>query len=69
MKEVEVNSNEFWVEIMRAIQTGVAETEKTITEHTTQLDFRRVLLKTGTLYELNIKEAVYKVFKKYTEEK
>lgn len=67
MKEVEVNGNEFWIEIMRAIQTGVAETEKFITENTTQLDFRRVLLKTGTLYALNIKEAVNNVFKKYTE--
>ena len=69
MKEVEVNGREFWIEVMKAIQDGVAETEKTITENTTQLEFRTVLLKTGTLYEMNIKEAVNNVFKKYTQEK
>ena len=64
----EVNGDKFWIEIMKAIQDGVAETAKTITENITQSEFRTVLLKTGTLYEMNIKEAVNDVFKKYTEE-
>ena len=68
MADIEVNGKRFWIEIMSAIQDGVAETAKTITENTNQLEFRTVLLKTGTLYEMNIKEAVNNVFKKYTEE-
>ena len=67
MADIEVNGERFWIEIMKAIQDGVLATNETITENTTQLDFRTVLLKTGTLYERNIKEAVNNVFKKYTE--
>ena len=50
MADIEVNGERFWIEIMKAIQDGVLATNETITENTTQLDFRTVLLKTGTLY-------------------
>ena len=68
MKDIEVNGRDFWIEIMQAVQKGVEVTQKTITENTTQLEFRTVLLKTGILYQININEAVNEVFKKYTEE-
>ena len=66
MKEIQVER--FLDDILKAVEKGVAETNETIIEITTELEFRRVLLKTGNFYKMNIIEAINNVYIKYTEE-
>lgn len=55
-------------EINEALEKGVAEANKTITNSTTVQPLRDVLLHTGEMYAGYIGKTIIEVFKKYTEE-
>lgn len=66
MKEIPIEV--LFNEINQALENGLAKANEVITNSTTVLDFREILLHTNEMCAGYIGKAICEVFKKYTEE-